>query len=143
MEDGVVLQFGRQGPQDFDAGGRHQFVDEDDAELDFSRGDELADFDARGGEDDFRSHPFGDADALEQVREVDAALAFFCPGNGIRGEARALERSRRAHVGTPRALLDSDSHAGAGDRGARARVYLALLREVVEPGGGEYGEVEG
>src|SRR6267154_2093697 len=33
MEDGVVLQFGGQRPQHFDAGGDHQFVDEDDAEL--------------------------------------------------------------------------------------------------------------
>ena len=143
MEDGVVLQFGRQRPQDFDAGRGHQFVDEDDAELDFPRGDEFADLGARGGGDDFRSHLLGDADALEQAREVDAALAFFRPGDRFSGEERALERPRRADVGTPRALLDSDSHARAGDRGARARVHLALLREVVEPGGGEYGEVEG
>src|SRR5437899_3089766 len=142
MEDGVVLQCGRQRPQDFDAGGGHQFVDEDDAELDFPRRDELADFDARGGGDDFPLHPFGDADALEQLREVDAALAFFRPGDGIRGEERAPERLLRADVRAPRALLDSDSHARAGDRGAGARVHLALLREVVERGGGEYGEVE-
>src|SRR6266571_4771723 len=143
MEDGVVLQFGWQRPQDFDAGRGHQFVDEDDAELDFSRGDELADFDARGGGDDFRSHLFGDADALEKAREVDAALAFFRPGDGVRGEERALERPRRADVGTRRAFPDADAHARAGDGGARARIHLALLREIVDPGGGEYGEVEG
>src|SRR5881396_601159 len=143
MEDGVVLQFGGQGPQDFDAGGGHQFVDEDDAELDFPRRDEISDFDARGGRDDFRSHLFGDADALEKAREVDAALAFFRPGNGVRGEERAPERPLGADIRTPRALPDSDSHARARDRGAAARVHFALLREVVEPGGGEYGEVEG
>src|SRR2546422_1920247 len=143
MEDGVVLQFGGQRAQDFDAGGGHQFVDEDDAELAFPRGDELADFDARGGGDDFRFHLFGDADALEHAREVDAALAFFRPGDGIRGEERALERLRRADVGTRRAFLDSDAHARARDWSARSRVHLALLREVVDRGGGKYGEIEG
>src|SRR6266853_5502406 len=142
MEDGPVLQFGRQRPQHFDAGRRHQFVDEDDAELDFPRGDERADFDARGGGDDFRFHLFGDADALEQAREVDAALAFFRPGDGFRGEERALERTRRADVRTRRAFFDSYAHAGAGDGGVRGRVDLALLRELVDHGGGEYGEVE-
>src|SRR4029077_16102406 len=143
MEDGVVLQLGRQRPQDFDAGGAHELVEEDDAELDFPRRDELADFDARGGGNDFPFHPFGDPDALEQAREVDSALAFFRPGDGIRVEERAPERLLRADVRTRRALPDSDSHARARDRGAPARLHPALLREVVEPGGGEYREVEG
>src|SRR5258708_8964227 len=143
MEDGVVLQFGRQRPQDFDAGGDHQFVDEDPAELDLPLGDEFPDFDARGGGDDLGFHLFGDADALEQAREVDAALAFFRPGDGFRGEERALERFRSADVGTRRAFFYSYAHARARDGGAGARVHLALLREVVDRGGGEYGEVEG
>src|SRR6266568_6249818 len=48
MEDGVVLQLRGQRPQDFDAGRGHQFVDEDDAELDFASGDELPHYRARG-----------------------------------------------------------------------------------------------
>src|SRR5882672_11112794 len=143
MEDGVVLQFGGQRSQDFDAGGDHQFVDEDDAELGLAAGDEFADFDAGGGGDGFGFHLFGDADALEQAREVDAALAFFRPGDGFRGEERALERTRRADVGTRRAFFDSYAHARPRDGGARCRVDLALLREVVDHGGGEDGEVEG
>src|SRR5260221_1575599 len=142
MEDGVVLQLRGQRPQDFDAGGDHQFVDEDDAELGLSSGDEFADFDAGGGGDDFRFHLLGDADALEQAREVDAALAFFRPGDGFRGEERALERTRRADVGTRRAFFDSYAHARARDGGARCRVDLALLREVVDHGGGEDGDGE-
>src|SRR6267142_2992229 len=143
MEDGVVLQLRGQRPQDFDAGGDHQLVDEDDAELGLSSGDEFADFDARGGGDGFGFHLFGDADALEQAREVDAALAFFRPGDGFRGEERALERSRRADIGTRRAFFDAYAHARARDGGARCRVDLALLREVVDHRGGEDGEVEG
>src|SRR5882672_5515788 len=143
MEDGVVLQLRGQRPQDFDAGSDHQFVDEDDAELGLPAGDEFADFDAGGGGDDFRFHLFGDADALEQAREVDAALAFLRPGDGFRGEERALERARGADVGTRRAFFDAYAHARARDGGARCRVDLALLREVVDHGGGEYGEVEG
>src|SRR5882757_8811957 len=143
MDDGVVLQLRGQRPQDFDAGRDHQFVDEDDAELGLAAGDEFADLDAGGGGDGFGFHLLGDADALEQAREVDAALAFFRPGDGFRGEERALERARRADVGTRRAFFDSYAHARARDGGARCFVDLALLRELVDHGGGEDGEVEG
>ena len=143
MEDGVVLQLGRQRPQHFDAGRGHQFVDEDDAELDFASGDELPHDGARGSDHGLGLHLFGDPHALEQAREVDAARALFRPGDRFRGEQRALERIGRADVGPRRALPDADAHARARDRGARDRVHLALLREVLDPGAGEYGEVEG
>ncbi len=143
MEDGVVLQLGGQGPEDFDAGRGHQFVDEDDSELDFSSGDELPHHRARGGEHDLRLHLFGDPHALEQAREVDAARAFLRPRDRFRGEHGALERIRRADVGPRSALLDADPHARARDRGARGRVHLALLREIFDPAAREDGEVEG
>jgi len=143
MEGGVVLQLGRQGPEDFYAGRGHQFVDEDDAELDFACGDEFPHDRARGGEDGLGLDLSGDSDALEQAREVDAAVAFFRPGDRFRGEKRPLERVRGADVGTRRAFLDAGAHARARDLSARGRVHLSLLREVVDPGAGEDGEVEG
>src|SRR5436189_179347 len=100
-------------------------------------------FAARGRVDDFRFHLLGDADALEQAREVDAALAFFRPGDGIRGEERALERPRRADVGATTAFYDADANARASYWSAGARVHLTLFDQVVDRGGGEYGEVEG
>ena len=138
----VVLHLGRQRPDERHALDGEQLADRGDADLRFALGDGLAGQRAARDALELVLQRIGEAEAIDQADEVDAALAARRKGDRLRGEQRLLEGFDRAHVGLRRAGAHHHAHAGLREHRAGIGDDLALLDEGVDLRRGEDGDIE-
>src|SRR5262245_17486039 len=135
-----VLDVCRQRPDILDAREQQQFADLLEADIDFAAREEVADRDAGRRTLELAFDLIGDAQALEQAFEINAARARRI-ADAIGGEQRLLDRVGGADVGLGCASTNRDADARLDQVDAAPLHDLALLDHVVERGSGQDHEV--
>src|SRR6202521_1625115 len=143
--DRVVLDLGRQRPDQRRALHRHDLADLVNAELGLALGNMLGDRATRN-ELGLRLHLGRKAEPLEHARNIDAARAAARRvdiGDRLRVEHGAFERLDRADVRPGRARLDDDADPDLGQDDAACRGEFPLLREIIDSRRAPKGDIEG
>ena len=140
-EHQLLLQFAREGADEFDAG-RDQDIGQEHAKLGLALGDGRRDLGRGGLHLGLGLHFLCDAEAFEHLCHVSARGACRQEGDGRRREQGLLEGVRRRDVGLWRAGANDDAIADAGDIDGGAGGEAGLCRGVLEDIDGHDDHVE-